>query len=310
MKILTPFPVTDSTLTSINITEDDYAEWDQSTSYDRGDFVISTATHTVYRSLTDSNLDNDPDVEVAALADPLIDDPDPVNWQVISATNRWKLFDQKPSRLATNSGSIEIELTPEVFIGGVAGFGLSADDVRVEVYADAEKIYDRSEDLLDESAVTDWLAYFTEPYRPLTEFVFSDLPVLAIPRIVVTLTSTSTVSAGQIIFGRLDEMGVATQDTRFSGLDYSYVEVDEYGDLTSVQRPATRLFDINTVVPRENLFSIVQIFNRLRGGIPAVWIADENSRIAAIGYGFYRGYREVYLGPDHAEIAIEVQGVV
>lgn len=312
MKVLIPFQVTEATLTDINIPEDDYAEWSGATTYARGALVISTATHSVYRSLTPDNTGNDPDLEMAALADPLIENPDPQNWQMISATNPWRLFDQKPSRIATNPGSIQVELTPNEFIGGVAGFEILASEARVEVYSGAEKLYDKTVEMQDNSAIIDWLAYFTEPITPLTEFVLTDLPVLGTPRIVVTLSrSVGDVQAGQIVFGQLTEMGQTKQDgTGFSGLDFSYVQVDDYGDLETVQRPATRVFDFSVSVDRSRLFALVQSFKRLRGGVPAVWIASDRTDFAAIGYGFYRGYREVYVGADYAEIAIEVQGVV
>ena len=311
MNVLIPFNVTDDTLTSINIPEDDYAVWDGSTTYARGDFAISTDTHSVYMSLEDSNLDNDPDVEQISLADPLIDDPSPQQWSLIGATNRWRLFDQKPSRASTNPTSMVIELSPTIFIGGIAGFNIEADSVQVEIFAGADKIYDRTDFLRDESAVADWLSYFTSPFVPLGEFLFTDLPILGSPRIVITLTSTTTVSVGQIVIGEKLELGRTLRDgTSFSGVDYSYIEIDEFGDLTTVQRPATRVFDINMLLNRDNLFSVLQTLNRLRGGIPAVWIANENPRIAAIVYGHYRGYREIYTGSRQAEIALEIQGRV
>jgi len=308
--VLTHVPVTDATLTSCNITEDDYDVWDGSTTYASRDFAISTATHTVYRSLTSSNTNNDPDVEVAAFADPLIEDPNPQNWQVIGATNRWRLFDQRPSRLATRTDGITLEVQPDFVVGGVAGFNITAASVRVQVYSGVDEIYDRTQGMQDESAIVDGLSYYSEPFVPKTEFAFIDLPILGSPRIVVTLTGTGAVSAGQIVIGRLISLGITKRDgTGSSGLDFSYVNVNEYGDLEAVRRPATRLFDFNVFVEQEKLGSIIQTLGRLRGGTAAVWIGAEESNLAAIAYGFYRGYRQVYVGSNHAQIALEIQGI-
>ncbi|MGB1389503.1 MAG: hypothetical protein ACPG61_11515 [Paracoccaceae bacterium] len=310
MNILVPFAVTDATLFSINVPEDDHAVWSGVTTYARGDYAISLATHTVYRSLQDGNLNNDPDLEAAALADPLIDNPDPVQWQIMGATNRWRMFDSKPSQKATQAGSIEFEVRPGVFIGGIAGFGISADDVRVRAYSDADLIYDHTVEMRDETAVLDWLSYFISPYSPLAEFVLTDLPLLGSPRIVVTL-SGAVVEAGQIVLGQSHRIGTSLQEgAGFAGLDFSYVQTDEFGNLTTVQREATKISDFSVSVRRENLFAIARVFNRLRGGIPAVWIASDNDRLAAVNYGYYRGWRTVYVGADHAEISIEVQGIV
>jgi hypothetical protein len=137
MKIIIAQDVTDTTLTASSLPEDDFPEWAVGTTYARGDFVISTATHTVYRSLTDDNTGNDPDVEQAALADPLIDDPDPIRWQVISATNRFKMFDKKPSVQARADDQIEVMITPGQIVGGIAGFNMDANSVRVQVQTDS-----------------------------------------------------------------------------------------------------------------------------------------------------------------------------
>jgi len=310
MIILVPVPVTDDTLHSINIPEDDHPVWVVGDTYDRGDFIISTDTHTIYRSLTVSNLGNDPDVETAALADPLIADPDPKNWEIIGATNRWKLFDQRPSRIATRTDGFTFEVRPEFVIGGVYGANVTADSVRVQVYSGADEIYDRTQIMKDESAIVDGLSYYSEPFQPFTEFTFIDLPILGSPRVVVTVAGTGAVSAGQIVIGRKVALGVTMQqDTGFSGLDFSFVGVNEYGDLETVRRPASRLFDINVFLERDQLARVVQVLTRLRGGAAAVWIADEDNRFAAIGYGFYRGYRGTYVAMDQAQIAIEIQGV-
>ncbi|MCF7725784.1 hypothetical protein [Sulfitobacter sp. M22] len=310
MKIILPVPVSDLTLTASNVPEDDHAVWSALTTYERGDYAISLVTHTVYRSLLGDNTGNNPDLEAAALADPLVDNPDPVYWQIIGATNRWRIFDSKPSQPAVQAGSIEFEVRPGVFIGGIAGYGIVADTVRVRVYADPELIYDRTVEMNDESAVTDWLAYFVEPFRPLEEFVLTDLPVLGTPRIVVTLTGAQ-VAVGQIVQGYISELGITPQDgIAASGLDFSFVQTDDFGNLETMKREATRLMDFDVVVKRDSVAGVTRILKGLRGGTPAVWIASETIAFAATNYGFYRGYRTLYTGADHAIISIEIQGIV
>jgi hypothetical protein len=179
------------------------------------------------------------------------------------------------------------------------------------VFAGAELLYDRTVEMLDESGVTDWTLYYTQPFSFSSEFVLTDLPILGTPRIVITLDGPGQIEVGQIVIGRMYEIGAVKQDgTGFSGLDFSAISVNEYGDLETVQRPAARLFDYNLFLLRNDLSNAIGALNQLRGGVAAVWIATEDTRLSAIGYGFYRGYRTVYLGADHAEIAIEVQGVV
>ena len=52
MKLVKPTAITDSNLTSSNVTEADYAAWNSSTAYVAGNRVIVVATHKIYESLT------------------------------------------------------------------------------------------------------------------------------------------------------------------------------------------------------------------------------------------------------------------
>jgi hypothetical protein len=158
MIILLPVDVNDVTLTSSSIPEDDFPEWAVGTTYDRGDFVISIATHRVYSSLTDSNVGNDPDAEQLVLADPLQDDPDPIRCQIIGATNRWRMFDKKTSVRATAAEQIEVVVTPGRFTGGIAGFNVDANSVTVvsESVAGGGEVFNMTLPLQDETLVVDW----------------------------------------------------------------------------------------------------------------------------------------------------------
>lgn len=497
MKILRPIKITDAMLTACSIAEDDYPAWSAATTYARGAFVISPATHTVYRSLEASNINHDPDAEQAALADPLVDDPDPVYWQVIGATNRWRLFDGKPSRRATANDAITVEITPGSIISGVAGFEISASSVVVSMaapdlprrnlllyseilgngnwlttrastlsnavaapdgtltadklvedttatsshairqvvplesgggavtlstylkagerkiarlrlddnvgfladvivdltsgakvggstlgwaispegsgwyrvsitvttnaaattasaaiwlYDDAgsrdytgdgvsglyiwgtqleegstltdyqyvnapsdydKRVYSRTIAMQDETLVIDWFSYFFEPITELTEFVLTDLPPYTGAVTIEVLRDGGTVSAGQLIVGPIWNVGsTETKGTGFSGVDFSFVEQDEFGDLTTVQRAATRLSTFDVFVKNTGLNGFDARMRSLRGGVAAIWIGTDDPRKAAINYGFYRGYRNAYQSSEYSIMSIEVQGIV
>jgi hypothetical protein len=312
MKILRPIVVTDTALISCTIPENDYAAWAVGTTYARGAFVISAGSHTVYRSLQAGNVGHNPDTEQAALADPLIDDPSPVQWQVISATNRWRLFDSKPSRRATRADEITAVIAPGVFVQGVAGFEISANSVTVTMEVAAVEVYARTVPMQDESVVIDWFTYFTEPIAQLTEFVLTDLPAYGDAEITITATLTGgIVSVGQFVVGPIWSVGVTKiGGTGFSGIDFSFVEQDEFGDLTTVQRAATRLSTFDVLLENRNLLAFDTRMRSLRGGTAAVWIGDAGASKAAVNYGFYRGYRNAYETNDYSIISIEVQGIV
>ena len=314
MRIIIPQQVTDATLISSSIPEDDYDEWLVGTTYDRSDFVISTTTHTVYRSLTDSNTGNDPDLEQIALADPLVDDPSPVNWQIISATNRWKMFDQKPSVQAAATDQIEVVIAPGRIAGGVAGFGIDANSVTVTVDSAAAggEVFSRTIAMQDETPVVDWYNYYFTPITPLTEFVITSLPPYGDAEITVTLDREGAmVGCGQIVVGALRDVGITTiSNTGFTGIDFSFVEQDEFGDLTTVRRAATRLSQFEILMSNSTMLGFDRLMRELRGGVAAVWIGDGDARKAAINYGFYRDYRAVYQTNTKSLMSLQIQGIV
>lgn len=123
MDIIKPVTVTNSILTSSNVTEDDYSEWSSATTYADGDKVIVIGTtHKVYESLVGSNLNNDPTTD------------DGTNWLELSATNRWKAFDQKIADQVSNLNNIQYQFNdPNSNVTAVSFFGLSGNSVNVTV---------------------------------------------------------------------------------------------------------------------------------------------------------------------------------
>lgn len=312
MKILRPTPVTDDTLISSTIAEDDHPQWDAETNYAAGVFVISIPTHTIYRSLTADNIGNDPDLEQAALADPLIADPEIINWQVIGATDRWKLFDSKPSQQATEAENITIVNAPGVFVGGLCGFNISAASVTVTMINDAEEVYSRTIAMQDLSGIIDAYTYCFSEIVELSEFVLTDLPPYSLAEITVSIDRPSgNVSVGQIVMGPVWETGLTFADgSGFSGLDFSFVQTDDFGNLTRVVREATTLSNFEVFLDATQLLAFKNRMASLRGGVAAVWIGASDRRKAAINYGILRDYRVSYQTPLYSVINLETQGLV
>lgn len=312
MKIIKPTNVTDAKLISSTIAEDDYAEWSNATTYAAGDYAISVATHTIYRSLTADNLNNDPDIEQVALADPLISDPTVINWQVIGATDRWKLFDSKPSQAVSAADNITVVIAPGEYIGGIAGFGISAETVTVTMEDGGTGVYTNTLQMTDETAVIDWYSYFFTPIIELSEFVFTDLPPYANGELTVSIDRLGgNVSAGQVVIGPIWGAGIARFDgSGFSGFDFSTVGNDVFSNLTRVKREATRLSNFQVLLNNSQLLSFDTRMRSLRGGVAAVWIGSEDNRNAAINYGILRDYRVSYQTTEYSVIQLETQGLV
>lgn len=496
-QVINIIDIDEEKLISSNITEDDYPEWSDVVTYARGTFVISTATHTVYRSLTDSNLDNDPDQEAIALADPLIENPDPINWQIIGATNLYRAFDGKPSVRSTNDDEITFKIAPGQLVQGIGVFEINAltvninltdpvlprrnkityseqfnnadwdklggtitenvaiapdgqttadrfiedsansehyidrsfDVVNGEIYvwsthvkdisadrnfrlitagsagansidfdpltglistsednsiisSDVEllddgsvrlwiigtatgtgtgffrqqlitsagapvylgdgisgftawgaqledneltdyqwitdastwdkRVYNRDIQMQDETEIIDGFTYFFTPIIQFTEFILTDIPPYFGGEVEFNFSRPgAVVSVGQIAMGEIWKLGKSViEGSGFTGLDFSFIDVDEFGNLTTAVRPSTEKHDFEVWVDNVTLGSFKRRMKSLRGGRGAVWISTNDTRLAAFSYGFALSYRNVYTTRRQSMISIEVQGKV
>ena len=311
MKIIRPLDVTDAMVTASNLTEDEHLPYDAATTYARGDFATSLTTHTVYRSLVDANTGNDPDAEQVAINDPFVTDPNPIHWQVFSATNLWRLFDKKPSVPAEGTTTVTVTVAPGKFIDGVAVFNVSGvETLLVEMKNDGATVYSVETSMQDDSIVIDgWSYYFTEILQ-LPELVLTGFPPYGSATIEFTFTGDA-IKIGQICFGPIWDLGFVEHGASgFKGLDFSDVGVDEYGNLKTNKRAATSLHTFDVVLNTAETLGFRNRMNELRGGVPVVWVGDEDRRKAATSYGFYRSFRSIYSEGDETLITIETQGIV
>ena len=314
MKIITPIVMTDAKLTSTNMTENDHAVW-VAADYVIGDLVISTTTHRIYRCIVAHLLASpvDPDTEWTALDDPLIEDPSTVYWQLISATNIWKLFDEKPSDVCANATIITARITPSEIVRGIGLFGVLGEEVKITMTDPVDGVvFDETISMQDETVVIDWWTWWFEPITQLAEYVSVELPPYADAYIDVTITNTGgTAQCGQIVLGPVMSIGNTLIDgSGWSILDYSFVNLDVYGNLSAVERNSTRLSDFSIEYDTGLNLAVSAKLKSLRGGKAAVWVGSEDSTKAAQNYGILLDARPFYQEGDTMLMSVKIQGLV
>ena len=311
MKIIMPLDVTDAMLTASNILEDDAPLWNDTTAYTRGQKIISTTTHRIYRALRD-HAGVDPDLEALAFDDPLVDDPTPRAWQILSSTNKWQPFDQKPSVVAQNPEVIVYEIAPGDFVAGLALFNVSAQEIHITgTTPDAQQVYSATTNMTNMEAIADWYDYFFAELTFNDTAQFSDLPPVsnAIWRIEI-VNPGGVAGVGQIAIGPIFAPGQTIIPSSFSMLDFSAVQTDDFGNLTRVVRPSTETFDFDIHIKSAAIFNIKTQLEALRGGRPAVWIGAENPELGASVYGILTNADVSYAAGPVAQLSITIQGLV
>lgn len=301
MDIIKPVVVTDSVLTSSNITEDDYAEWASGTTYATGDKVIVLSTHRIYESLINSNIGNNPTTD------------DGTKWLDIGATNRWKAFDQKISDPVTGTTSIEYELTSATeYTTAVALFGLEASEATI-VVTDTDgvgEVYNETKSLIDNSDVIDWYTYFFSPITYKSEALFTDIPPYLGSDVQITVSGGTgeAIELGQIVLGTLQNLGLTTYGTTVGIEDFSRKETDAFGNFIIVERAFSYLVDYDVRILTQTARRVQNLLATYRAS-PLVYIGNEDDSFGTIVYGFYRNFDINLETPSYSFASIEVEGL-
>lgn len=301
MQVIKPLTVTNSILTSSNVTENDYGEWDSTTTYADGDNVIVIGTtHKVYESLVNSNLNNDPTTD------------DGTNWLEISSTNRWKAFDQKISDPVVQANSIEYVFdNHDSNITGIALFGLKGASVNVTVTdSTAGEVYNETVSLTDNRNIVDWYTYFFEEQVQREQAQFLDIPPYLNATVTVTVTANPSENAqlGQLVLGFLSSLGTTSYGTSISIEDFSRKETDAFGNFVVVERAFAQLADFDVEFETGNARKIQRTLAEFRA-TPIVYIGSEDTSYGTTIYGFYRRFDLTLEGPSLSFGAIEVEGL-
>lgn len=299
MKIIRPVTITNSVLTASNVTEDDYSEWDVATTYAEGDRVIVIGTtHKIYESVVGSNVGNDPTTD------------DGSNWVEVSATNRWKAFDNVLNEQVVNTGSITYDLDPSALVNAIAFFNLEAATINVTVTDPTDgEVYNEDYTLVDNGAVDNWYSYFFEPIIRRSEYVAFDLPNYATATISIDIDNgTSDAKVGQIVIGSQKALGVTTYGTSVGIQDYSRKETDVFGNATILERRFAQTVDYDVQLSTGAVRDVQKTLATYRA-TPLVYSGTDDGTYGDLVFGYYRNFGINISGPALSDATIEVEGL-
>lgn len=300
MKIIRPITVTDAVLDSSNVAENDFAEWAVGTTYADGDKVIVLSTHRIYESLVGSNTGNDPTTD------------DGTNWLDISATNRWKAFDQTITDQTTNTTSITYTFDPQSLTNAIAFFNVDGTEIEVTVTDPTEGVvYDNTVSLVDNGAVDNWYGYFFEPIVRRSEIVLLDLPNYASATIDVSINANTGDDAkvGQIVFGSQKTLGLTTYGTSLGIQDYSTKDTDAFGNVVITERRFAQLVDYDVKMATSTVRDVQKTLASYRA-TPIVYTGTDDGTYGDLVYGYYRSFGINISTPSFSDATIEVEGLV
>ena len=293
-------------LKASNVPETDHAEWAIGTAFTAGDncIVIGT-THKIYEALVDVTGGDSPEVDVLNAVP---------KWLEISATNRWKAFDEKVGSQTSQAISVTFEITPGVVVDSFAF--LNMDCVTIQLVStdpiDGE-VYNETIDMLStvitgSSGIYDWYTYFFSTNFRITDVVRFDLPPYLNTVLAITITNTGgTVLCGGIVIGVQTNLG-ATQYSPSVGIhDYSVKQADQFGVLTIVERAFSKKITAEILVESVSISDVQNILALYRTTL-IVW-AGADDIPALIVYGFYRDFNILISYPTFAICSLDIEGL-
>ena len=300
MRIVPPVSVSDSNLTFCNIPEDDADAWSSATDYSLGDLVMDD--HIVYESILGTgNIDKKPSLNEDTF------------WLKLGATNKYKAFDNRLSDKATYDDELVYTIAHAgEFVSAVAVFGLTGGTMRVQVVdPDAGTVFDETYMLLDDSGVIDWNTYFFSPVGVQRQEVLEiNIPPYLNASTTVTVTNTGgQAKVGQIVLGRVFDLGITEFNTTLSIEDYSRKERLFDGSAVIVERAYSQLIDYDVKYRTETTRRLQTTLAKYRA-TPVVWIGTEKEEYGTIVFGYFRRFDLVIASPKLSDASIEVEGLI
>lgn len=269
---IVPQLVTTAKLISSSAPEADYPVWDKTKTYAVGDRCINVTTHRIYECTRASNLDKDPsDIRNRTASS----STDAAWWFDFGPTNRWAMFDGDVSTQTIVPTTLTVVIRPGLF-NTVYWAGLDADMAVVTIRDGPGGIAFYTRTIrLEESAPADYDEYFWMPYRAQTDLLLTNIEQYARGEITVTFSKAGgDVKCGLMVAGDLRVVGRTLTGVKIKPRSFSYIDLDKYGRLTTVRRPATVDMSLTALVDVAEADRVVDMSKDLLD-VAAVWIGSE-----------------------------------
>lgn len=252
------------------------------------------------------NVGHDPAVDVAL--------DTPLWWKEVSATNRWKAFDNKVGTQTSQAESITFCVTPAEVFDSIAFLNLDAITVQVVLTDPIEGVvYDHTTDLqttiiTGTGTIIDWYTYFFSSIFRKTDFALFDIPPYLNAVLDITITYTGgTAKVGAIALGLQSTIGTTQWRPNVRIHDYSIKEVDAYGAYSISARAFSKKMSCDLEIEYASIPDVYNLLALYRSTL-LVWVGI-NDFSPMIIYGFYKNFSIVIPHLVFAECSIEIEGL-
>src|SRR5690554_6111716 len=231
-------------------------------------------------------------------------------WLNLGAINPLRMFDAKLDSRTTAPSPLTITVTPGVITNGLALFNVSAASVQVVMDDPTDGVvYDSGAiQMLDNSAVNNWWDFFFAPYLEKADLALIDLLFYPDATLTITLSSDGgEVALGELVLGRVQNIGEAQYGTSVGIIDASTKERDVFGNFEIIERKFSKRAEFDVSVPTSSASGMQRILAQYRA-TPVVWVGNMGLE-ATIVYGFYRDFQINFSHYSLSDATITVEGL-
>lgn len=272
--------------------------WSSATTYAVG--AIVRYNNKVYESLQATNLNKQPDVN-------------PTWWLDLGADNISAAFDGKVGSKTTSTDVLRMIIHPGTNIDSVAYIEATASLITTSVIDEDYNIVYTQNSGLDSSVIEDWYDYFfIDPLGdPITQVVHQGInPIDPNLLIGVEIVRSGAVELGSFLTGQTTALGLTQYGVRAGIVDYSRKDVDEFGNISVVERAYSKRLEADIYVYNYDLNKVQRFLYNVRA-TPVLWIATDDPELAEVSnvYGFYKDFSTTIAYPDVSLCSLQVEGL-
>lgn len=293
-----------------------YSEWSSGSTYSLGDIVsvgtytgsntvsISDTTTGTYKSLTNSNTNNNPTTSLS-------------NWVRIGPTNQFAMFDT----VVSSQSSATTEFTICIKTSGLdsiavlnvegASVSVAVSDASLSSQYISNVIWQETKYLTGGQSY-DWYSYFFyDPDTRLTQAVYTDIPAVTSNIITIRVKGTGTVKAGILVEGLLKNIGETQYGVTAGIIDYSKKETDEFGNTRITVRNYSKRMNAKVHLTNPNVNRVQRLLYSIRSS-PVLWIGSEDTSFEEplVIYGYYKSFDTEIAYPTHSLCNLEIEGLI
>lgn len=232
---------------------------------------------------------------------------DPKTWDRVGKVNRYACFDNIVGN-PTVGTNIDMTIAADgTLTNGFAFLNVSGSSLQITVTDPTDGVvYDQSISLSDNSGIGSWYDWYFAPVITSPDQVITSLPLYASASIRIRIAGAGSI--GEMVLGRVTDLGIATYGTQVGILDFSRKDRDTFGNSILIRRAFARRVQYSAHVSTPLVGYVSRIFSERRA-LPTVYIGSEEHP-ETIAYGFFRDFTITLAGPSSSDCSIEVEGLI